>query len=134
MAQLLIVEDDPVFTRLLVKLLTQAGHHTTAAADGHEALACLARHPYDLVLTDILMPGMDGIDLIGELRRRQPALPILAMSGGRRSLSSQFNLESATLMGAAAILPKPFEQATLLEAVTLALEHKTGTGKPGARP
>ncbi len=117
MAHILVVEDDPIFREMLMQMLQAERHQVTAANDGQEALALIQRKPPDLVLTDILMPDMDGITLVGELRALPKAPPIIAMSGGRRSISADFNLASADLMGVQASLQKPFSRQMLLETI-----------------
>jgi CheY-like chemotaxis protein len=76
-------------------------------------LASLEKLQPDLILTDILMPQMDGVEIILALSQRSNTIPIIAMSGGGRAISSQFNLESASLLGVKAVLTKPFSHADL---------------------
>ena len=97
---------------MLVQMLRLDGHEVATAAHGIEALKFLQGATPDVIITDILMPGMDGVETILELARRGSQIPIIAMSGGRRAITAQFNLESAALLGVAATLPKPFARAT----------------------
>ncbi len=127
MAYILLVEDDPIFREMLSKMLQADHHQVAAAADGEAALALFARQRPDLILTDILMPHMDGIALLGELRRLGSTTPVIAMSGGRRSISADFNLTSASLMGVRASLQKPFTRQDLRDAVSAVL---AGRGQP----
>jgi CheY-like chemotaxis protein len=76
---------------------------------------------FELVITDILMPGIDGARVIVEMRQLRPSLPIVAISGGRRVLSPQFNLETASLAGATCQLAKPFSRQGLQSAIRQAL-------------
>lgn len=122
MAHILIVEDDEQFRQMLTSLLSADQHRVSAAADGVQALEALQRVRPDLVITDILMPNMDGIEFVMELKRLHDAPPVIAISGGRRSISAEFNLNSASLMGVAAILPKPFGREDLRRVVRAALD------------
>lgn len=121
MAAILVIDDDDAFRRMLQQMLEQDGHCVSGAADGAEALRLLAHGTPDLILTDILMPGMDGIELIIELARQGSVTPLIAMSAGRRSITPQFNLESAALMGVRTTLLKPFARAALRDAIAQAL-------------
>lgn len=108
MAHVLVIDDD-VDVRWVIRRAVQAdGHTVSEAGDGDEGLQRFAEQPPDLVITDILMPGREGIETIIELRRRRPELPILAISGGSRNTERDEVLESADLLGATRVLPKPF--------------------------
>jgi CheY-like chemotaxis protein len=126
MAQILLIDDDELLRDTVLQLLELDGHQVTQASDGAQGLKLFAGGPsFDLVITDVLMPGIDGARVIVELRRTHPDLPILAVSGGRRVLSPQFNLETATLAGASAQLAKPFNRQALQSAVAAAMSFKT---------
>lgn len=121
MPHILVVEDDIKFRDPLVKGLTNDGHTVAVAGDGVAALLLLKTIRPDLIITDILMPKMDGIETIIELSRLADAVPIIAMSGGRRSITSEFNLDSAGIMGVRVTLAKPFSRADLRQAIEKAL-------------
>lgn len=128
MAHILLIDDDELLRDTLLQMLELDGHRVDDAADGAQGLKRFAQHSgkagragYDLVITDVLMPGVDGARVIVELRRNHPTLPIIAISGGRRVLSPQFNLETAALAGATRQLAKPFSRHELQSAVSLAL-------------
>lgn len=121
MAKILIVDDDPQILELLSIMLRLDKHSVDVAHDGTEVVKNYMSHPVDLVIIDILMPGQDGIDTIVDLVALDKNMPIIAMSGGRRMLSSEFNLESAKLVGAKAILKKPFTDIQLREAIKQAM-------------
>jgi len=121
MSHILVIEDDEFFTELLQELLQQDGHKVSLATDGAKALQLLAIQRLDLIITDILMPNMDGVELIMVLAKQGNRIPIIAMSGGRRSISSEFSLESAKLLGVKTTLTKPFTQTDLRQVVQLAL-------------
>ena len=121
MARILLIEDDLAFRAPLVKLLTTDGHQVEVAGDGIAALELLKTIRPELIITDVLMPKMDGIETIMELSRSDNAVPIIAMSGGRRSITREFNLTSAQLVGVKGTLAKPFSWADLRRAVQDAL-------------
>ncbi|MBK5941547.1 response regulator [Halochromatium roseum] len=122
MTTTLIVDDDELFRTMLEAMLHKEGHQVLNAINGTQALALLETESPDLIMTDILMPDGDGIELISALNQQQRDIPIIAMSGGRRSISLEFNLESATLMGVKATLPKPFTRDNLRQALADALQ------------
>jgi CheY-like chemotaxis protein len=118
MAHILLIDDDDLLRDTLVQLLELDGHRVTEAGGGEQGLKAFAATPgIDLVITDVLMPGTDGTRVIAELRRRRPELPIIAISGGRRVLSSAFSLQSAALAGASCELAKPFGRRELQQAL-----------------
>lgn len=121
MANILVVEDDEQFRSMLVQMLTQDKHQVIAAHDGEEGLQASMKNRPDLIVTDILMPQRDGIDMIMALSQAGAEIPIIAISGGRRFISAEFNLESAALMGVKATLAKPFTRADLRQAIAAAL-------------
>lgn len=121
MSHIFVIEDDEFFSDMLVAMLQQDGHRVTAADDGIKALHLLQRVKPDLIITDILMPNMDGVELIMELSRKSSATPLIAMSGGRRSITAEFNLGSARLLGAKSTLAKPFTQTDLRKAIQEAM-------------
>ena len=121
MARILVVDDDDSLRRLLKAVLERAGHEVTTAGDGFEAIRLVDAQPFDLVITDLIMPEMEGIQMIGQLRRLAPDTKIIAMSGGGRGSAGDY-LELATQLGATMSLAKPFTPDTLLEAVRSTLE------------
>jgi CheY-like chemotaxis protein len=122
MPHILVIEDDVEFRAPLVKMLTNDGHKVSIAGDGMVALSLLKTMRPDLILTDILMPNMDGIEMIMAMSRSDTPMPIIAMSGGRRSfLTADFLLDSANLMGVKKTLTKPFSRADLRTAIQEAL-------------
>jgi DNA-binding response OmpR family regulator len=116
MALILIIDDDPAILRMMTRILRSAGHDPITAADGRDGLKVVAERGPDLVITDIIMPGMEGIETIIELRRVAPTIKILAMSGSHNTGLVDF-LDAARKLGADSTLHKPFQKAELLEAV-----------------
>lgn len=122
MSNILVIDDDDFFCDMLVQMLRQDGHRVIAKDDGVQALKLLERSLPDLIITDILMPHMDGVEFIMELSKQSNKTPVIAMSGGRRSVTAQFNLNSATLLGVKATLTKPFSQVELRQAIEQAMQ------------
>src|SRR3954464_9734849 len=123
MAGIVVIDDQPRYRRLIAQVLTGAGHQVRQAADGAEGLAmCLERTP-DLVITDIVMPRMEGIETILQISRHRPGVAMLAISGAE---PASIYLRAATALGAAGSLPKPFTVEQLLNAVNgLLTENRT---------
>ncbi len=126
MPRLLLIDDDQPLRRALRLALEKSGHTVVEANDGRAALKAHQAQPVDLVITDLIMPEMEGVELIRSLRKSNPALPIIAMSGGGRS-SPESYLAMAKQFGAALLLTKPFSLDKLCESVAQLLD---GHSKP----
>ena len=121
MAQILIIDDDPDVREFLEYTLNSAGHQTVTAEGGREGLNRFLRAPADLVITDLFMPELDGLELIAGLRTRFPELAIIAMSGRTPNL-----LSVARNMGSNEILHKPFSADELVAVVQSVLSKADG--------
>lgn len=117
MARVLVVEDTPDFRQVMRDILQTAGHEVTEAENGKEAVRKMDAATFDLLVTDVLMPESDGIELIRTLARRGISLPILAVSGGGRNLPAAVSLALTEAAGAHRTLFKPFRAAELLAVV-----------------
>jgi CheY-like chemotaxis protein len=116
MPSILIIDDDQSLRDSLRRTLRREGYTVLEAAEGGEGLKVLKSHPVDVVLVDLFMPGKEGLETIGELRRSHPGIKIIAMSGGGKKGHMDV-LKAAKLMGARRTLAKPFTREQLLEAV-----------------
>lgn len=114
--RILLVDDNRELRCVLRKILVRAGYAVTEAGHGREALKLHKLQPADLILTDLIMPEMEGIETILELKRLQPGVKVIAMSGGGRVNASDY-LNLAAALGAARTLSKPFSESELLDAV-----------------
>jgi CheY-like chemotaxis protein len=103
MAVILVIDDNHAMRRLASRILADAGHAVHQAENGRQGLACLREVRPDLVVTDMIMPDVEGIETIRAIRRETPTTPILAISG-----SGEIYLRMATQLGADAALEKPF--------------------------
>ncbi len=131
MARILIIEDDDLLRTLLVQTLTHSGHTVYQAADGRQGCDLFLATSPDLVLTDIIMPGQEGIETIVKLRHQQPRVAIIAMSGG--ATHSKFYLDIAAKLGARRILAKPFtpeELSSIINEVLAEVNPPPKTPKP----
>lgn len=118
MSRILVVDDDAPMRVMLEAVLTSLGHEVSLAANGREALALLRDTPPDLLLTDIFMPEMEGIETIRQIQRLLPHIPIIAMSGGAPLGPPTDYLVMARRFGARQVLAKPFSAAQLSEALS----------------
>ncbi|MCK5797870.1 MAG: response regulator [Deltaproteobacteria bacterium] len=114
-ATLLIVDDDARIRTMLRRVFEHASYQVLDAGDGRQALSVLESHPVDLLITDIIMPDTEGIELITRVRGRWADLPIIAMSGGGWIDPAPY-LELARTLGADRIMSKPLNLELLLNA------------------
>lgn len=114
MKSILLVDDDALLRESVREHLTLAGYSVAEAEGADDAVGLLSRNHFDLMITDVVMPGMNGNDLVNGVRRSFPDLPILAISGGSRTMNARVGLESTRRSGADDILPKPFTRMALL--------------------
>jgi CheY-like chemotaxis protein len=122
MLHILLIEDDAPIRGLLTRMLVAAGHQVTAAANGAEGLRLWREQAADLVLTDIQMPGINGIEVMQQLSSDTPKLPVIAVSGGARSRDLAL-LGTVGLLGAVGLLQKPLTSAALQAAIAEALKQ-----------
>jgi len=120
MHHILIVDDDSGYRRLCRAALERSGLAVTEAEDGAQALKLMRQQPFALLLTDIIMPGKEGLETIMEVRASHPDLRIIAMSGGG-SMDAGSCLSIAQRLGAIATLEKPFTAEHLVSVVRAAL-------------
>ena len=116
-ATILLVEDEELLRAGVQEVLEIQGYKVIAAADGQQALACLAAETVDLIITDLVMPKMDGVDFVKQLREIKPDLPVIVVSGSTRNIMQRYGLDSIQVPGANASLPKPFKSVDLIEQV-----------------
>lgn len=117
MARILVVDDDDEMRHLTLAALEQAGHSVTVTGDGRTAFELLEQSDFDVLLTDMHMPGTDGMELTRLVRTRLSAPRIIGMTGNDIANT----LRMVELLGARATLHKPFTVEQLLEAVRSAL-------------
>ena len=121
MCRILIIDDDEKVRRVLTKLLNRQGHSVATAPNGREGIRLCRAVVRDVVITDILMPENEGIEVICELKRGYPDMKVIAISGGG-DLGYTDCLKYAELLGADFTLAKPFRAEDLLQAVQFVLQ------------
>src|SRR5690606_1585153 len=126
--RILVVDDDPGFLRLLTLRLSSEGYTVTPVESAQEALNAMATVNPDLVITDLRMDGMDGVELLAELQRRHPGLPVLLLTAH----GTIPDAVKATQTGAFAFLTKPIDHGELREKITAALEVSAPAPSGGA--
>ena len=116
MKQILIIDDEPDILMMLKKMMERAGFEVDVANNGDSGLKLFNNNSIDLVITDILMPEKEGLEIIREMKKNKPELKIIAISGGGRISASSY-LDTATRFGADRAFQKPFRQAEIVGAV-----------------
>lgn len=116
MRKVLIIDDEPYILLMLKKMLEKAGYEVDLASNGEQGMELFEKNSADLVITDIIMPDKEGLEIILEMKKKRPDLKIIAISGGGR-ISPESYLECATHFGASRVFQKPFKQKELVSAV-----------------
>jgi CheY-like chemotaxis protein len=117
---ILVVDDEAPVRTVVAQILARAGHSVDQASDGMDALALSAHNRWDLIISDVTMPGLDGPSLIEQLRARSVDTPVVLMTGR----VDNDGLAHAQGSDSISVLAKPFDRATLLAAVGAALDRK----------
>ena len=116
MLRVLVIDDEAMVRKIVRKMLERSGHNVVEAENGKLGIEQLKSASFDLVITDIIMPQMEGIETLINVKRERPGTQVIAMSGGGRTGNVDF-LQTAQKLGAAAILHKPFTMNSLAGAV-----------------
>lgn len=116
MTRVLVVDDDPLVREAIALMVARAGHDVVEAENGAVALRHHQSAPADVIVLDVLMPVMEGIETIRALRKSDPDVKIIAISGGAQSGDTAY-LKYASNLGAHAVLSKPFRNSELLECI-----------------
>jgi CheY-like chemotaxis protein len=124
-ARILVIDDDEPFLKIVQMMLERAGHQVVVATSGMEGLREFKRSAVSLVLCDLYMPDMDGLDMLTALRKIKSDLPVIIMSGAPPKALGQSAavdyLEMAELLGATSTIAKPFRANQLLARIDQAL-------------
>jgi CheY-like chemotaxis protein len=115
----LVVDDEPDMLDNVARILRRGRYECVTAGSAEEAITLFQRRRPDLILTDLRMPGMDGLALLRAVRQHVPPTPVVIFT----AYASEATAQEALTAGASAFLPKPFTGAQLLEAVRAALDH-----------
>ena len=126
MNRILVIDDEKDIRTALKQILELEGYEVDLAANGRDGLAKLEEHGADLVITDIIMPGIDGVATVGQIKKSRPDLPVIVISGGGNvapasyepgAISTSAFLASAQKAGAERTLTKPFERKEIVGAI-----------------
>ncbi len=117
MASILVIDDDVQIRSMLRNILENEGYQVTDAPNGKVGMELIKERSVDLVITDIIMPEKEGIEVVGELLDNFPDTKIIVISGGSRNLSADNLLFSVKMLGAHCAMLKPFEIADLLNSI-----------------
>jgi len=125
LARILVIDDQEPIRRIVRRALEQNGHEVYDASDGELGMEILESQSFDLVVTDIFMPGQDGIVTLRQIRTRFPALKVIVISGGDSTGLMDLR-QDAELLGAVSTLQKPFNAREIMDKVRDALAGKEG--------
>lgn len=120
MGNILLVEDDEVMADVLSQFLQLEAHKVKCVGDGKQAMAILEEQCPDLLITDIIMPNMNGLHLIRLIKEKYPSLKIITISGGGRAIPDDF-LETANTLGIYSCMTKPVQREIFIKEVNKAL-------------
>ncbi len=126
MANILIIEDDLSVQQMFKQYLESKGFTVCCASEGRQGMDLMKQQKIDLIITDIMMPEMDGLEVIQEVREHYSDTPIIAISGGMRDVPINF-LPHAKKFGACRVFEKPIPLTTLLAAVQELLSEAKAT-------
>ena len=121
MYDILVVDDEPMIREGLKVALEMEGHKALTACDGNEAIRIAEERKPHLIITDIIMPESDGIEVITVVKEKNPKIKILAISGGGR-ISAKDHLKIAKQLGASGVLAKPFSTEELISEINRLFE------------
>lgn len=128
---ILVVDDNEMFRGSLRATLECAGHTVIEASNGREALLKYSEHRPDLIVTDMVMPGMNGMETMLEVWRDFPQARFIAISGSAQAFNTEFNLQCAREFGALYTFTKPIEREPFLAAVMAALNGSSKAANSG---
>jgi CheY-like chemotaxis protein len=117
MARILFIDDDAHTLDLFGQILEGAGHEVVMARDGVTGIALYRKNPTDLIITDIMMPAKDGMEVINDLKRDFPEVKIIAISGSGREERREFFFDVSRILGAKRTFHKPIDPGELLQAI-----------------
>lgn len=125
MAHILVIDDEADIRRILTIFFTGEGHLVKTAEDGHEGVKLAALHHFDLIVTDVIMPNKDGLEVLTEIRQKSPGSRIIVMTGGTMKVDKDLILSTAKAMRAHKVVAKPIDLKLLKVAVDEVLATET---------
>lgn len=130
MAKILIIDDEKVMRDFITKTLTPLGYSIDSVGDGWTGMQIFRRKRHDLIITDIFMPGIEGLDVIDEISSTYPGVKTIAISGGGK-FEMEYTLELAKEIGADTYMAKPFSAQELIFAVNELFSEAAQDNKNG---
>jgi CheY-like chemotaxis protein len=131
MAVILVIDDEAEMRGTVREALAVSGHTVLEAANGREGLDVVEKQPIDLIILDIVMPKVDGLEFMMQIRKTTPTIPIIAMSGNPHK---ELYAQTANAMGARYTLLKPFALPILIQTVNLSLAKERVSRSAPVRP
>jgi DNA-binding NtrC family response regulator len=125
MARILVIDDQEAIRRVVRRALEQDGHEVFDASDGEIGMEILESQSFEVVITDIFMPGQDGIVTLRQIRKRFPEVKVIVISGGDSSGIMDLR-QDAELLGAVKSLQKPFNAREIMDVVRSVLATEPG--------
>ncbi len=129
MAKILIIDDELDLLSLMDRILEERDHEVTSVCDGRDVLEGLVGCDFDLAITDMIMPGVDGLEVLAYLVQLNPGIKVIAISGGGY-FTPDFHLSLAEKFGAVSTLEKPFQRSDFVATVDRALSRGPGRHDP----
>jgi len=123
-AKILVIDDEAIVRASCERVLTPEGYSVAVVARGSDAMECLSREHFDLVLSDLKMPDMDGLEVLRNIKERWPGISVVLITGYGSDPTALQAIES----GAVEYLEKPFTPEDIVRVVKRALGHNAGTG------
>ncbi len=117
MARILIVDDDPISRSVLTAIVSQCGHACFEAENSAAAVLAKQEHAIDIIMTDVFMPGVDGLELMEILRKSNPDIKFIVFSGGNEMFDADTASSWGELFHADAVLQKPFNREEVMAAL-----------------
>jgi DNA-binding NtrC family response regulator len=126
MPSVLVIDDSEGCRAYLTTLLSRAGYHVHELPNGESVAAFLAESPVDAIITDLFMPGADGLDTLRSVKQCAPDVPVIGITGAAWRTDDCY-IQAMIVLGAAMVLLKPLDGNALLSALEWAIERKAGT-------
>jgi CheY-like chemotaxis protein len=124
--KILLIDDKVEFLKVLCERLKLRGYEVTAVGSGGEALRAVGQEPFDVIVLDLVMPVMDGVETLRRLRRLDPQSQIIVFSG----YATSQEVDQAMALGANDFLAKPADLDSLMERINRAIANKKGSAAP----
>lgn len=129
-ASVLVVDDESFIRQILSRMVSREGYEVHQATDGKDALKLLADHPCQIVISDIKMPNMDGIELLAEIKASHTSVSVILIT----AYAGEYSADDALAAGADAFITKPFKNIEIAETLRKVLIRNLQNQKRAAQP